>query len=401
MGPLDRVDRPDDFDPAEPEEFDTAHRTYRELRVRCPVAYSSRWGGFWAAFRYADVVRVVRDYQTFTTTVQNVVPRVAFTGRRPPLHLDPPEHTPYRRAIEPAMSPARVKALEPTIRRAVGELLEPLIRCGTGDVAGEVAQRLPGRVLGHFFHLSEEAAREVEEITRVYHRAVQAADDDRVRVSSFALYEVARKLLEERERSPLDPQEDVVTSLLVAQDGHGRPLPRGGVLGAVRQLLVTGMIAPSVFIGSMIVHLARDPEVHDWLRKAPEEIPHAVEEFLRLYTPYRGFARTPRLPVELGGRQIYPHEPIAVVFMSANRDDAVFPEPDRFVLRRPNIGQHLAFGQGPHRCPGAGLARAMLRVVVEEWTAAVRECRLAGPVEMTRWPEWGTTAVPVQILCRS
>jgi cytochrome P450 len=390
----------DDFDPWEPEDFDTAHRRYRELRRRCPVAYSSRWGGFWAAFRYQDVVRVVSDHRTFTTTVQNVVPRVAFTGRRPPLHLDPPEHTPYRVAIDRSMGPRRVEALEPTIRRCVGDLLRPLLAYGSGDVAGEVAQRLPGRVLAHFFHLPPDTAREVEETTRVYHRAVQAADDDRVRASSAVLYRIARDLVQVREREPLDPSEDVVSALLSARGSDGSPLPRDGVVGAVRQLLVTGMIAPSVFVGSMVVHLAREPELHEWLRSKPGETPAAVEELLRLYTPYRGFARTPRHPVVVGGRRIDRGEAIALVFVSANRDEAVFAEPDRFVLGRPNIKQHLAFGRGPHRCPGAGIARAMLRIFLEEWTDRVERVLVDGPVRMTGWPEWGTNEVRVRVHLR-
>lgn len=393
--------RADDFDPTEPEDFDTAHRRYRELRQHCPVAYSSRWGGFWALFRYEDVARVASDYRTFTTTVQNVVPPVAFTGRRPPLHLDPPEHTAYRRVIDRALRPERVKAMEPLIRQAVGELLSSLREQRGGDVTGAVAQRLPGRVLGRFFQLPVDAAREVEETTRVYQRAVQAADDDQVRRSSLALYAIARALLHQRREFPLDPEGDVVTALLQARDQAGDALPENMVLGTVRQLLVTGMIAPSVFIGSLVVHLAREPELHSWLQRCPEEIPDAVEEFLRLYTPYRGFARTPRRPVELCGRQIREGEPVAIVFMSANRDDAVFPEPDRFVIRRRNIHEHLAFGRGPHHCPGAGLARAMLRIFLEEWTGTVGAFELAGPVQMTAWPEWGTTSVPVRFLGRS
>jgi len=389
--------RTDDFDPTEPEDFDSAHKRYRELRARCPVAYSSRWGGFWAVFRYEDVVRVARDHRIYTTTVQNVVPPVAFTGRRPPLHLDPPEHTLYRRVIDRTMNAARVRAMEPEIRRAVRDLLLPLVRAGGGDVAGEFAQRLPGRILAKWFFLSEDCACAVEETTRIYHRAVQSAEDDRVRSSSLALYEIADKVLREREKLPLDPMEDVVTGLLVARDGEGRPLPRERILGTVRQLLVTGMIAPSVLIGTIIVHFAREPEVYEWLRQDPEEIPSAVEELLRLYTPYRGFARTPKRRVVLGGREIQEGEPIAVVFMSANRDEMVFPDPDRFIPRRPNIERHVAFGRGAHRCPGAGLARALLRVVVEECTEAVRRFRLCGQVKMTGWPEWGTTVVPVRI----
>ena len=138
------------------------------------------------------------------------------------------------------------------------------------------------------------------------------------------------------------------------------------VLGTIRQFIVVGMVAPCVFIGSMVVHLARNPELQRMLRDDPGLIPAAVDEYLRLLTPYRGFARTPTRDVELGGRLIREGEPVAIVYASANRDETVFPEPEKFILGRPNIGKHVAFGVGPHRCAGAPLAELMLRVTLEE-----------------------------------
>ena len=82
--------RTPDFDPDVPEDFDSPHAMFKDLRQRCPVAYSDAMGGFWAVSKYDDIVRVLTDWETFTTTIQNVVPRVATTQRRPPLHLDPP-----------------------------------------------------------------------------------------------------------------------------------------------------------------------------------------------------------------------------------------------------------------------------------------------------------------------
>jgi cytochrome P450 len=121
----------------------------------------------------------------------------------------------------------------------------------------------------------------------------------------------------------------------------------------------------------------------------------AVEEYLRLYTPYRGFARTARHDIEVGGRKIRKDEPIALVYASANRDEAVFENPDEFILNRPNIDRHVAFGFGPHRCAGMPLARMMLRVTLQELLRRVRITGVAGEVVMTRWPEWGALSAPV------
>ena len=91
-----------DYDPTLPETFDSAHEVFEDLRERCPVAHSNAFDGFWAVTRYEDIHRILMDYQNYTTSVRNVVPGSSTTGRRPPLHLDPPEHTPYRRAIDRA-----------------------------------------------------------------------------------------------------------------------------------------------------------------------------------------------------------------------------------------------------------------------------------------------------------
>jgi cytochrome P450 len=153
-----------------------------------------------------------------------------------------------------------------------------------------------------------------------------------------------------------------------------------------------------VMIGNLAVHLSRDQALQAQLRENPADIPAAIEEFLRLYSPYRGFARTPTKDVEIGGRLIRKDEPIAVVYASANRDETVFPESERFILNRPNIDQHMAFGRGPHHCPGVHFGRMQLRVALEELLAATRGFDLCGPIVPTRWPEIGALSVPLKFL---
>lgn len=96
-----------DFDPLVDENFETAHNQYKLLREKCPVAHSNAYGGYWALFKYDDIVKVLKNPKLYTTTVQNVVPKVATTGRRPPLHLDPPEHSPYKRTLVPFLKKKR------------------------------------------------------------------------------------------------------------------------------------------------------------------------------------------------------------------------------------------------------------------------------------------------------
>jgi len=385
-----------DFDPLGPETFDSFHEEFTVLRQRCPVARSDAWNGFWAVLRYDEVVAVAADPERFTTTVQNVVPKIAFTGRRPPLHLDPPDHTPYRRALNPYFKPAKIAAFEPVMHDIVGDLLAPLVAAGGGDICAEFTHRLPGYVFAHFFNLTPDLGMQIRAATREFVAAVQKFDMDAVKVTSLALYDIAREIIELRKAEARDPEDDPVAGLLAARV-DGEPLPEDLVLGTIRQFIVVGMVAPCVFIGSMVMHLAQHPEIQDELRADPSLIPAAVDEYLRLLTPYRGFARTATCDVELGGRLIREGEPLAVVYASANRDETVFPEPDRFVLGRSNIGKHVAFGVGPHRCAGAPLAELMLRVTLEELLGRTTAIEQAGEPEMTGWPEWGTLSAPVRL----
>ena len=384
-----------DFDADVPEDFDSPHAMFKDLRRRCPVAYSDAMGGFWAVTKYDDIVRVLTDWETFTTRIQNVVPRVATTQRRPPLHLDPPHNTPYRNAITRLMTPKKLKPWRAKIEAMVDELLEPLLERGQGDICRDFSFILPIAILGEFFRLPDASAKRIRVVGSEFNMALQRRDDEKVRQYSDELYQISRELIENRKASPQDPDIDPISSLLAVRI-DGQSLPDDMILGALRQFLMVGIVAPTTFIGSMAVHLARHPEHHDLLRGDPSLVPAAVEELLRLYTPYRGFARTAVRDVELGGRQIREGDVLAAVFTSGNRDEAVFPEADRFDLDRPKTDL-LTFGRGPHACPGAPLARLQLEIALHELVTRTRRLRIDGPMDMTAWPEYGPLAVPLLI----
>lgn len=385
----------DDFNPLMTETFFNAHDDYKELRAKCPVAHSNAYGGYWGLFTYEDVVHVLQNPDVFVTSVQNVVPKVATTGRRPPLHLDPPDHTPYRLTLNPFLTEEKVAALETHIRPIVVELLQPFIEQGGGDICAEFSHKLPGHVFARFFNLSPTLSMSIREVTKNYVQALHQVDNVRVQQMSLELYDIAREIIESRKREPMDPERDV-TSAYLFNTWNGEHLPEDMVLGTIRQLIVVGMIAPVIFIGSVAVHLSRHPEIQNMLRGDLSLIPAAIEEYLRLFTPYRGFARTAKQDVVLRDRLIKKDEPIAVVFASANRDESVFPNSEQFILHRPNISEHVAFGMGPHRCPGAPLARMMLSITLEELLKRTVDVELDGDVQMSRWPEWGPQFVPVK-----
>ena len=386
-----------DFDPTVPEDFDTAHAQFARLRAECPVAHTRGLGGFWALTRHEDVRRVASDPATFVTSVQNVIPKVAFTGRRPPLHLDPPEHTPYRRALNPLLNAERSALFEESARRHARRLLVPMVERGHGDICADFSSHLPVQVFGEWMRVPPNWVEPLHTAGRAFILAVNLNDPEAMKATSLKLYDMARALIALRKEHPQDPANDPTSALLAARH-EGQPLPDDMIVGTVRQVLVVGIVAPTVLMGSIAVHLSRDQALQAELRADLSLVPDAVEEFLRLYTPYRGFARTAVEEVEIGGRTIPPGEGIALVYASANRDEAVFPQGDQFVMGRPNIAEHLAFGRGPHNCPGMHLGRMQMRVMVEELLAATGGFELAGEIVPARWPEIGAIGVPLRFV---
>ncbi|MFM6852809.1 MAG: cytochrome P450, partial [Sphingopyxis sp.] len=269
-----------------------------------------------------------------------------------------------------------------------------MVARGGGDVVADFSAHMPIATFAYWMNLPADEIAVLTNLGQRHNIAVQSNDMAATKETSLQLYDMARAIVADRRARPMDPAVDVTSALLAAQV-DGQPLPDDMIVGTIRQVLVVGIIAPSVMIGSIAVHLARDPALQARLRADASLIPAAVEEFLRLYTPYRGFARTAVSDVCVRGRTIPAGEPIALVYASANRDEDVFDQPDEFRLDRPNIKDSLAFGRGPHMCVGAALARLELRVAVEELLAAAPGFSLTGAPVQTRFPEIGALVAPV------
>ena len=390
-----------EYDPTGHETFDSPYAAFADLRSRCPVAHSSSFDGFWAVTRYQDIYDILMQPDVYITSVRNVVPGSSTTGRRPPLHLDPPDHTPYRKAIDRALGAARVTDIEGTTRRVARSLMQSLVAMGEADFIEHFSSPLPAAVFGEWLGLSEQQTGVLWRTAQAYVKAWESFDKSSVAAAAAQLAEMAAEVIAERQREPRDPNVDPTSSLLAARDAQGQPFPEALLAGCVRQVLVVGLVAPPILLGSIAVHLSRDPQLQRQLREDPSLVPDAVEEFLRLYTPYRGFARSAKHDVTLHGRTIRVGEPIALVYASANRDETVFPQPDEFRLHRPNIRQHLAFGRGPHMCAGIALARQELRIALEELLAQTSHFEVCGELRMSGMPEVGPISVPLRLTAAS
>lgn len=384
-----------DFDPLEPGFVADPFGTYAELHARRPVARGGRWGGFWALTRYADVVAASTDTRTFSSAEGVVVPRNPVAGRRAPLHYDPPEHTPYRRALNPPFREEAVTRLAPAVRQIASGLLEPLLATERGELCADFASPLTSVVLARWLGVGDAEARQVHRSSRRFEQAQIDGDAATAEAESQALYDHARRLVAARRVHPLDPAADLVSALLSTPAGGAVPTDEE-VAGTVRILWIAGHVAPTAALASAIHHLAVDPGLQEHLRAHPQELPAAVEELLRLYTPNQGFARTATRDVVLGGRRIRRGEQAALVLTAANRDPEVFDAPDQVRLdRTPN--RHLAFGHGVHKCPGAPLARLELTVALDELLARTRGLDLDGEVTWLRWPLYGPATLPLRL----
>jgi len=383
-----------DYDPTLPETFDSIYEEFRRLRNECPVAHSNALGGFWALSKYNDIKMMLEHSEMYTTMYKNVVPVMSISSRRAPLHYDPPEHTAYRKALDRVLSWKRIQSLAEPTRRSVIGLLQPMIDRGHGDLVRDFSRRMPIEVFSKWMGLEGEQIEVLQDTSQAYIDSWEAANLEGVQAAGLRLTKMAEELIAERKAHPRDVTVDPVSSIL-DMTYEGKPFPPDKAVGCVRQVLVVGLVAPPVVIGSIGVHLGRDQALQDQLRKDPSLIPDALEEFLRLYTPYRGFARTARETVEIGGKTITPDEPIAMMYSSANRDEEIFENPDEFRLNRPNINKHLAFGMGPHRCAGMPIAKQEFKIALTELLARTKRFEVSGDIKMSQMPEVGPLSVPM------
>lgn len=389
--------RGDDFDATADETFGSAYPEMARLREERPLAWSNAFGGFWALTRHADIRAAASDTDRFITSKINVIPNMSLGERRPPLGKDPPEHTPYRRALDRTLRFDRLRTMEPALRAHAAREMGRIVAAGGGDVSADFATIFPAWVAVEWLNLDADTAPLLANVARLYNIAWRAADNDAVARTSRELYDVADAVVADRKLHPREPRSDPASALL-AERVDGEPIPETYIIATIRQSLVVGLMAPPPLLGSISVHLSENPDLQDRLRRAPADIPAAVEEFLRLYTPYRGFARTTRCPVNLHGRTIEPDEPVTLVYSSANRDAAVFDDPDTFRMNRANIHEHLGFGAGSHRCAGMSLVRLELRIALEELLRHSSGFELAGTPEMTKLPELGPVETPIRFL---
>lgn len=348
--------------------------TLDRLRADHPVAHSDEHGGFWMVSRYADVLRVAQDWETFSSEHGITVPGGPTTVPAIPEQLDPPLHREFKRLINAWFTPAVVQQQEQATRAIVTRLIDGFVDAGRCDFMTQFARLLPGQV---FFDLVLHAPpEELAEVNAMANLASVPTTPEAREARGAMLRWIAGFAARRREEPP---RGDVVDAVLTAEI-EGRPITDQEVVGVLQLLLFGGLDTTAGALGMMMMRFCREPEIPALLRADPDLIPAAVEELLRLDGPFALIARTAMRDAEIGGCPVARGDKVLMSWVSANRDVGEFHRPDDFVIDRAS-NRHLAFGAGPHRCAGSNLARMNLRIAVDELLRRLDHLRLADDAE--------------------
>jgi cytochrome P450 len=376
------------------------HATFKRLRDEDPVSWwdEKEGSGFWAVTRYDDVLAVSHQPRLFTSTRGIRLEEMSeeeTLARRTLMEMDPPEHTAYRRLVQPPFLPREVAAYEEAIRLLARTVIEEVQGQSEFDFVQAMARQLPMRMLGKMLGVPDEdgiwlvgrgdalIGNTDPEFTS---HPVDLVNTDEYRLMPFrspAGYELFKYAEEQARQRLAQPTDDLVSRLLQPKR-DGEPLSEHEFKNFFTLLVAAGndttRYTMAAGLHALVEHLDQLAELRDNLAFMPT----AVEEMLRWGTVTMHFRRTATANTELAGRQIKAGDKVVLWYISADYDERQFPDPYCFdIKRQPN--EHVAFGlKSPHKCLGEHLARVEIKVLFEELLPRLADIRLNGPVQRLR-----------------
>jgi len=370
-----------DFSHLEPEWAADPYPIQDDLRERCPIARTERFGGGWLPTRYEDVAAIAYDTERFSSRaiiMSNFRPprELAPVGSTPPISSDPPFHHDARKLLLPAFTKSAVAKREAATRALCHELIDAFAGQDVVDAARDYAQHIPMRVIADMLGFPVEDAPRFREFIETALEGVNLPPDERV-AGMQDLFEY----LYAQVRDHLEHPRDDLTTYLANAELYGRKLEATHVAGTMALLLIAGIDTTWSAIGASMWHLAKTPADRRRLVAEPALLPTAMEELLRVYAPVT-MARLAKEDMRWGGVDMKADDWVLLSFPSANRDPAHFDRAGEVVIDR-EVNRHAAFGLGIHRCVGSHLARMELRVALEVWLARIPEFELADPAAVS------------------
>lgn len=389
------------------------YEAFAKLRAAAPVAWNEEPGerpGFWSVTRYDDVMRVNGDPLTFSSqrggilmSHQRSEMQLARASLDTMINMDAPAHLQLRREHMPYFTPSYLRGLTDRIEGEVSRLLDAMAPLGQCDLVTSLSSHLPlftlCEILGvpvedrpkfltwmHYLELAnsfaaeraggpgggglEAAAAQIPPEMQAFLDAFQAAIAD--------MFEYGRHMLHKRRQ---DPQADLMSAIARAQI-DGELLSDEYLDGSWLLIAFAGNDTTRNTISGTMKLLTEFPDQKAKLIARPELLGGAVDEFIRMISPVIYMRRTATRDVEIDGQQIAEGEKVIMYYGSANRDAAVFPDPDRLDVERPNADKHIAFGYGPHTCIGKRVAQLQLEAVYRQLLARFPDIHQSGPIDV-------------------
>ncbi|MGI5270231.1 cytochrome P450 [Nonomuraea sp. CA-218870] len=386
-----------DFSHLEPEWAADPYPIQDDLRQRCPIAHTDRFGGGWLPTRYEDVAAIAYDTERFSSrsiVMSNFRPprELAPVGGTPPISSDPPFHHDARKLLLPAFTKTAVSRREAAARAYCHSLIDAFEGRDVVDAAGEYAQHIPIRVISDMLGFPPEDGPRFRVFIENVLEGVNLPPEERM-ANFQELFDYLYVQIHDHLANPRDD----LTTYLIDAELYGQKLQPEHVSGTMALLLIAGIDTTWSAIGASLWHLAKTPADRERLVAEPELLPTAMEEFLRAYAPVT-MARLVKEDMTWHGADMKADDWILLSFPSANRDPEQFDRAGEVVIDR-EVNRHAAFGLGIHRCVGSHLARMELRVALEVWLERVPSFSLADP-EAVRWATGqvrGPRTLPVRI----
>jgi cytochrome P450 len=372
------------------------HELFRRMRRECPVHWTDRItefpqeAGYWSVTTADDIHAVSRDWRTYSserggvTAVTSGFPiellRAMFIG------MDPPKHDRLKALFQAGFTPKRIAAHEDEIRAIVVDVMERLEGRETCDLVNDVAQPVVSRVIGSFMGIPKE---DDAVWANLMNSTLGAGDPDLNPLGIDAviekhipeIFERCMRMIAERRERPTDD----LTSVLVHAEIEGEKLEDHEIVMGFFLLVAAGNDSTKATYSSGMHALMEHPDQRQILLDDPSLIPSAVEESLRMFPAFAHFRRTATCDTELNGQKIREGDKVVMWYVSSNRDESRYEDPDRFDVRR--NPEHQAFGAGGrHFCLGTALARLELRILFEETLARYPAMELAGPTARVESP---------------